>query len=193
MKDLKNAIILHGKPSEEEYYSSDNPSESNSHWLPWLQNQLLIRDIAAATPEVPKSFKPDWDMWCREVERFEITVETIIVGHSCGGGFWVRYLSEHPELKVGKVVLVAPWLDPDGDETGSFFEFDIDPKLAERTQGITIFHSDNDMGNVHKSVAMLREKIENIDYREFHGYGHFCEENMHTVEFPELLKEVLAP
>ena len=50
------------------------------------------------------AFQPKWDLWVREVERFDLTPETLIVGHSCGGGFWVRYLSEHPKLKVGKVV-----------------------------------------------------------------------------------------
>ena len=189
---MKNAIILHGKPLKEEYYDKIYPSSSNSHWLPWLQKQLLCEDIAAVTPEIPLSYKPEWERWCKEVERFEITPATILVGHSCGGGFWVRYLSEHPELKVSKVVLVAPWLDPDGDETDGMFEFTIDPAIVSRTQSITIFHADNDMGNVQKSVAMLREQVKDVGYREFHGYGHFCFENMNAIEFPELLQEVLS-
>lgn len=189
---MKNAIILHGMPSREEYYDKNYPSTSNAHWVPWLQKQLLCNDIAAVTPEVPFSFRPEWERWCKEVERYEITPDTLLVGHSCGGGFWVRYLSEHPELRVGKVVLVAPWMDPEGDEAGDFFKFTIDPDLAGRTKSLVIFHADNDMGNVHKSVATLREQIKNIGYREFHGYGHFCVEDMHTTEFPELLEELTA-
>lgn len=188
---MKNAIILHGKPTKSQYYDPDTPSESNAHWLPWLQKQLVVHDIAAATPEIPHSYAPDWKTWCREVERYEITPETILVGHSCGGGFWVRYLSEHKNMRVGKVVLVAPWLDPDGDETGDFLKFEIDPDVAIRTGGITIFHSDNDMGNVHKSVALIRENIRGVAYREFRGYGHFQLSDMGGSEFPELLSEVL--
>ena len=191
MSKPQNAIILHGKPTRDEYYDPANPSESNSHWLPWLQKRLLMHDVPAATPEVPLSFDPQWKAWVREIERFDITPQTALVGHSCGGGFWVRYLSEHPELQVGKVVLVAPWLDPDGDETGDFFHFDIDPALVARTAGITIFNSDNDMGNVHKSVATLRGRIEGVQYREFHGMGHFVMESMGTTEFPALLEELL--
>lgn len=187
-----NAIILHGQPSKKEYYDPSAPSMSNAHWLPWLQAQLLKQDIAAATPEVPNAYESDWQAWTREVERFEIGAETMLVGHSTGGGFWVRYLSEHPELRVGKVVLVAPWLDPDGDETNGFFDFEIDPALAERTAGIMIFNSDNDMGNVHKSVATLREKVAGIKYSEFHKYGHFTLKDMKTTEFPELLEHLLA-
>lgn len=38
---MRNAILLHGLPSKEEYYNPDRPSSSNSHWFPWLQNYLV--------------------------------------------------------------------------------------------------------------------------------------------------------
>jgi len=189
---MKNAIILHGMPSREEYYDPKAPSMSNAHWLAWLQAQLLKKDIAAATPEVPNAYEPDWATWVREVERFEIGPDTILVGHSCGAGFWVKYLSVHKDLKAGKVILVAPWLDPDGDEAHDFFDdFEIDAGLAARTKGLVIFNSDNDMGNVLKSVAAIRETIEDIKYKEFENYGHFTKSDMKTAEFPELLEECL--
>jgi len=188
---MKNAIILHGKPEKEEYYSDEYPSASNSHWLPWLQKQLLMRDIIAHTPEVPRSYVPDYAVWCEEFERFDITAETTLVGHSCGGGFIVRWLSEHSEVSVGKVVLVAPWIDPDRDETTDFFDFTIDPELAKRTKGITIFGSDDDFVSVQKSVQILRDTIKGIRHRQFHHYGHFCSEDLGTQEFPELLAEVV--
>ena len=183
-----NAIILHGKADKDEYYDPKQPNGSNAHWLPWLQKQLIIKDIKADTPDAPHSYDPQWDLWVKEIERFEIGPETILVGHSCGAGFWVKYLSGRKNLKVGKIILVAPWIDPDGDETRGFFDgFEMDTKLATRTKGLTIFHSDNDMGNVHKSVAEIRQKIEAIKYKEFHNYGHFTYGSMGTIEFPELL------
>lgn len=138
------------------------------------------------------AYDPEWETWCREIERYDIGPETILIGHSCGAGFWVKYLSVHPDLRVGKVILVAPWMDPDGDETKGFFAgLEIDSKLPERTHGVVIFHSDNDMGNVHKTVAILRDRIAAATYREFHKYGHFSYEDMGTQEFPELLEEAL--
>ena len=59
---MTNAIILHSKPKEEEYYRPDFQSSSNSNWLPWLQKQLLIHNIKADTPEVPLSYDPQWDL-----------------------------------------------------------------------------------------------------------------------------------
>lgn len=189
---MKNAIILHGGPGKEEYYDPKAPSMSNAHWLPWLQAQLLKHDISASTPEVPHSFDRRWATWNKEFERFDITSETILVGHSTGSGFIVKYLSIHPEVKVGKVVLVAPWLDPDQEHTKNFFDdFKIDPNIVNRTAGITIFNSNNDQTSVQKTTKILRDKVAGIKYKEFHNYGHFCFEDMKTIEFPELLKECL--
>lgn len=131
---MKNAIILHGQPSKEEYYNPQMPSPSNAHWIPWLQAQLLKNDIKAATPEVPFAFKPDWDLWAEEVERFEITLDTIIVGHSRGGDFWLRYLSENKDIRVGKVVLVAPSLGYLTENNNYFGKYEIDPDLAAHTR-----------------------------------------------------------
>lgn len=179
---MNTAILLHGKPGKDEYYNPTIPSASNFHWFPWLQKQLLIHGIAAQTPEVPNSWKPEYET---------ITSETILVGHSCGAGFIVRWLSEHKDVIVGKVVLVAPWLDPNRKDTTDFFDFTIDPQLVNRTAGITIFHSDNDMASIHKSVTIIRDTIKDVVYREFHNYGHFCIGDMGTSQFSELLEELL--
>lgn len=119
---MRNAIILHGGPSKKEYYDPETPSMSNAHWIPWLQGQLLKHDIPTATPEVPWSFDRNWKVWLKEVERFDIVPETILIGHSTGAGFWIKYLSINKKLKVDKVVLVAPWLDPDKKHTKNFFD-----------------------------------------------------------------------
>lgn len=189
---MKNAIILHGGPSKEEYYDPKMPSASNQHWFPWLQQQLLIRDIPAATVEVPWAYDRNWKVWQREVERFDIGPETMLIGHSTGAGFWIKYLSIHKDLRVDKLLLVAPWLDPDQEHTKDFFDdFEIDPNFPTRTKGVTIFNSDNDQDSVQKTVKIVRDKVKDISYREFHNYGHFCFEDMKTGEFPELL-EVLV-
>jgi len=189
---MKNAIILHGGPSKEEYYDPNTPSESNAHWIPWLQGQLLKHEFAAATPEVPHSFDRNWSVWNTEVERFDITPETILVGHSTGAGFWIKYVSIHPNINVDKVVLVAPWLDPDHEQTKNFFDdFKIDPNLVTRTKGVTVLYSDDDQKSVLKTVEIIRQKVKGVAFKEFHGYRHFCIEDMKTTEFPELLQVIL--
>ncbi len=188
---MSNAVIVHGMPSKSEYYDIAYPSMSNSHWIPWLQKQLLVRDIVAATPEIPFAFSPDYQVWKREFERFDIGQETLLIGHSCGGGFLVRWLSENSDIVVGKVVLVAPWLDPFREDTTDFFDFAIDPDLTKRTNGLWIYDSDNDSNGVHTSVNKIRSEVKDIAYRSFHDYGHFCHKDLGTDAFPELL-EVLV-
>src|SRR5689334_6760566 len=104
---MKNAIILHGKPSKERYYELSFPASSNYYWIPWLQKQLIIKDIVTATPEVPNNWIADYYVWLKEFERYDVHSETILVGHSCGGGFLLRWLSEHPQIAPTKVVLAA--------------------------------------------------------------------------------------
>jgi predicted alpha/beta hydrolase family esterase len=109
---MNNAIIVHGMPyKEQEYYNASAPSPSNSHRIPWLQNQLLVRDREAFTPEMFHAYDPQYHIWQREFERFDINENTVLVGHSCGGGFLLRWLSEHPDVHIKKLVLVAPWID----------------------------------------------------------------------------------
>lgn len=188
---MKNAIILHGKPGEEEYYDTQFPSPSNFHWLPWLQKQLLAKDIKADTPEVQYAFDPRWDLWLKEVERFEIGPETILVGHSCGGGFWVRYLSERKDLNVGKVILVAPSLNPEQTWGKKFFNFEIDPSLSKRVKELVIFNSTDDGDGIQESVRTIREALPETTYREFENMGHFTHRSMASAEFPALLEEIL--
>ncbi len=189
---MKNAILLHGLVNEAEYYDTRFPSASNSHWFPWLQKQLLVHDIKADTPEIPKPFDMNWESWAKEVERYDITEETILLGHSMGGGFWVRYLSERTNLKVGKVVLVAPWLNLENSENTDFFDFEIATDLTDRVKSLTIFNSDNDGKEVHNSVKLIKSKVPKAEIKQFHDYGHFCFNDMGTYTFPELAEALVS-
>lgn len=188
---MSNAIILHGLPSKNDYYSDEYPSASNSHWLPWLQKHLMIHDIKADTPEIPNVYELSYETFVKEVERFDIDSRTLLVGHSMGAGFWVRYLSEHPELTVDKVVLVAPWLNLDHEEDTDFFDFQIDQTITDRVSEFVIFSSDNDEESVQQSVLLLKKMLPAAVVRTFHDYGHFTLGSMKTDAFPELLEALL--
>ena len=44
------------------------------------------------------------------------------------------------------------------------------------------------MSDVVDSVKIIREKLSDVVFKEFSGYGHFCYSNMNTDHFPELLE-----
>lgn len=187
---MKNAILLHGFQDREEYYNSNMPSASNAHWFPWLQKELLINEIKVDTPEVFRNYEMKYSAWVEEIERFTINRESTLIGHSMGGGFWVRYLSEHPEIYVDKVILVAPWLNLNHEADTDFFDFIIDSSIVERASVFIIFASDNDAEEVQNSVNYLIKKLPNAKVRIFHEYGHFTRRTLKDNKFPELLEVI---
>ena len=188
---MKRAILIHGTCSEKEFYNTEFPTLSNSHWLPWLSKQLMVRDIHTVAVEMPNAFCPVYDVWKKELERFPLDEETILVGHSCGGGFIARYLSEN-NIKVGKVVLVAPWLGRPGKEMDrTFFDFNFDKQMSSKTAGISIFYSTDDNNDILEAVEKIKSSVDNIKITKFDSKGHFTFNDMKTVEFPELLEEIL--
>ena len=188
-----NAILVPGRPDKDEHYDPKRTSNSEDHWFSWLKRQLILKDIHAVSIEPPFPFRPRYDEWLQEFERFDIIPDTILVGHSCGGGFLVRYLSEHKDTKVGKVVLVAPWINPlnyEVSDTADFFDFQIDPKFPERTKGVTVFISSDDEPSVVKTVDILEDTVPTLQFKRYTNKGHFCLSDLGTQEFPELLVEV---
>jgi len=187
---MKTAIILHGMPSKEEYFDEEKPAQSNKHWLPWLQ-KLILKGILTQTPEMPEPYKPVYEKWQETFGRFEVNKDTVLIGHSCGAGFLVRWLSER-KIKVGKVVLVAPWIDPRKELTTGFFDFVIDHELVSRTDGLTILYSTDDENVILDTVNILREQLVNAQFQEFVDKGHSCLSDMKTDKFPELLDIIVA-
>ena len=192
---MKQVILIHGLPNKEEYYESDWPSESNAHWLPWVQREILRKGILCQSLEMPHPYNPTYKDHCQVLDQMNINEETILVGHSCGGGFLVRYFSEHKELTPKKIILVAPWLDPEeylnelNSET-DFFDFEIDSKLSRRTD-IHIIYSTDDEKYILESVQQIQQSISDSKEYKFFNKGHFTEPDLGTKEFPELVEIII--
>ncbi|MCL5783915.1 MAG: alpha/beta hydrolase [Patescibacteria group bacterium] len=187
---MQRALLIHGTCDKEEYFSDNYPSLSNSHWFPWLQKQLLIKGIFTQTPEMPEAYQPNYESWKKEFERFNVNEETILVGHSCGGGFLVRWLTEN-KVQIKKLILVAPWLDPGRRKTTNFFDFSIDPNIEDRVEEVHIFVSQDDEQDILESVKIIKEVLPAIQEYNFKNMGHFTFEDMKTDKFPELLEAIL--
>lgn len=194
---MKNAIILHGWVEAWEYYDDKYPTASNSHWIPWLSKQLQIKGYKVDAPEMTQHAETTYESWKREFERFDLTPDTLLVGHSLGGGFLVRYLSEN-DVKVGRVILVAPWTGIKSDEAvdgfnDDFFTFTNDRAIAAKTAGIHVMYSDDDFQSIQKSITMLRDSLDDIEFIELHAKGHFTRESLGTETFAELLELCMKP
>lgn len=190
MVSVKNAVIIHGYHLPNRL-AVDGDSPSNSHFLPWLQTQLIERGILAQTPEFPLFEGSRYEDWQAVFEAQPLTHKTILVAHSMGGGFLARWLSEN-DTKFDTIILVAPWLDVDSESSDPFFNFKLDPNLPNRAKKFMVFASSDDHARINRSVEFLREKIPNLNVREFDDRKHFRLREMGTREVPELIEEIFG-
>ena len=187
---MQSAYILHGCCDEEEYFSNEYPSPSNFHWIPWLQKQLVMKGFNCQTPELTNSYKPDYALWSKLFGIYPVDDETILVGHSCGAGFFLRYLSERKDIRIKKLILVAPWMDPKHSRA-DFLQFVLDPALLERIGELHIFYSEDEpVGGVKETVDTVTATYPAAIMHRFANHGHFCLSDMGTDAFPELLDVV---
>lgn len=84
-----------------------------SDWYPWLKEVLEKKGFEVVVPEMPDTDSPKIDSWVSHLQKAVAhpTEKTYFVGHSVGCQTILRYLERlDPDMKVGGVLLVAPWL-----------------------------------------------------------------------------------
>ncbi len=191
MKKNYNCIIIHGCPSNIEKAMNPETRTYDKHWIPWIKKELSSKGIKTETPLMPNPWEPDYNSFKKEFEKYKVTEDTMLIGHSCGCAFLVRWLGE-TKTKINKLILVAPWKIPDKNDEfrKEFYEYSIDKKIESRVNKIIMFTADDEEIDGKKSLksfhGVLGGKI-----IELKGRGHYTIEDMGTEEFPELLREIL--
>lgn len=188
---MKNAYILHGCCERDEYFSNAYPSPSNSHWIPWLQKQLLMKGYNCQTPDMPVPYAPVYEDWVAIFESLAIDENTTLVGHSCGCGFFLKWLNKSG-ARIDKLLMIAPWIDPER-YLGNFLQCRLKPDLMDRINEIHVFYSEDEpVAGVKETVDMVMQGYPVAKLHKFTNHGHFCLSEMGTDQFPELLKVVVA-
>jgi predicted alpha/beta hydrolase family esterase len=185
----QNAIIIHGSPGSHEYYEMDFPSPSNAHWIPWLQQKFLRSKILCQTPEMPFPYAARYQEWVDTIKSFQIHSKTTLVGHSSGGGFLLKWLTDNPHITAEKLVLVAPWLDPER-EFEDFLLCTPDPSLVRRIGEMHIFYSSDDSSDIQKTRDIIVKTYPEITQHNYSDKGHFCFNDLGGSEFLDLWKVI---
>ena len=178
-----NIVFCHGVMGPEMDWNNKtfNP---NKNWKYWLQFWVeATHDVIMQMPAFPHAHVAlmKYKEWENVMDHLEINQDTVLIGHSAGGGFVLKYLSMHPELKVRQVILVAPWTDTT-NETGFYSGLDFTNIQNQSKYGVDLLMSDNDMEDINKSCEQIIREIPNVHPHTFHGYGHFFQ----LAEFPEI-------
>lgn len=193
---MKTAIIIHGVCEDrDEYMREFGPPKSDAHWYPWVVGKLCLQGILTQRPEMPNAYIAGgmkYGEWADTFGNFRIDSDAILIGHSAGAGFLLKYLSLNPGISCRQLILVAPWTDPVG-EAGDFMAgWDGDPELPRRSGKIDVFFSADDAERIIESVRRIRGKYEsapNLKIQKFADKGHFCLSEIGR-EFPEILEVV---
>ena len=184
-----NCIIVHGCPSKSE--NSPEKRTYDKHWIPWIKKELLKKGIPIETPLMPEPWHANYDKWKKEFEKNEINENTILVGHSCGCAFLVRWLGE-TNKKIKKLILVAPWkiTSPEKKDQKDFYEYKINQALKSNIEEIVYFTADDEESDGKKSLEIYYNALDG-KIIELLGHGHYTQEDMGTSEFLELLNEIV--
>lgn len=181
MRKYSNAYIFHG--------AGGFPEEG---WFPWLKAELEKRQISTTVPQFPTDETESLATWLQTInnQEAEIGPETLIVGHSRGGMFLLKFL-EQLDRAIDTAVFVAapigeqPILFYDQDKAFSGFEFDW-LNIFTKAKNNIVIHSDNDpyvsLANGEKLAKQLR-----VDLNFVPGSGHFNKDAGYT-QFPLLLE-----
>lgn len=124
----------------------------------------------------------EWKIWFEKYRPF-IRSQAIFVGHSMGGIFLAKYLSEHRWPKKIKAVL---FVAPPHNRTEGVGDFRLRrplAKIANQVPTIIVFHSVDDPIVPYREMSAYVKAIPNIETYSFKNRGHFTQPH-----FPELVR-----
>lgn len=195
----KQVFVIHGGNAfnsyEEyiQYLKRKEVSLADLQYKDWKHDlaQKLGDEYEVISPRMPSGNNAkyaEWKIWFEKFIPF-LNDGVLLVGHSLGGIFLAKYLSEESfPKKIGGIFLVAaPFNTASQHPLADFVIGENLDKLSEQTGETYLYHSKDDavvpFSNFEQYVQLLPEAKQHI----FENRNH-----MNQVEFPELVGDILA-
>lgn len=174
---------------------------SEANWMPWIKEALEDKGFEAITLDMPDTEHPKIKEWVSYLESKvgKPDEETHFIGHSIGCQTILRYL-EKINKKVGKVILVAPWMHLDentikeeGEESVKiskpWMETPINFKKIKNLSNFLCIFSDDDPYVPISDTKIFRKELDAKIVIE-HKQGHFNDEKYPIIlnKFLEIVK-----
>ena len=126
----------------------------------------------------------EWKIWMDKLIPF-LNDDVMLIGHSMGGSFLAKYLSQNKfPKKIKGVFLVSAMFDYD-DEGYTLQSFSLPDKLDLQTDKIYLYHSRDDKVVPFRSLESFKLKLTNAMVRVFEDRGHINQD-----KFPELVEDI---
>lgn len=160
-------------------------------WREMLARRFADRcDILMPTmPNKQNARYEEWVIWFERHIPF-LSDDAILVGHSLGGVFLAKYLTEKEfPVRIALLVLVSAPFDAEepGQTLGDFALPGDVSILAERADQILLYHSHDDPVVPFEEMGKYADAISGSVAVALDGRGHILDE-----DFPELSKEITS-
>ena len=194
----KQIIIIHGGDTFDTYkqyisflksFKIDFEKMMSEGWKDTLGKKLGKR-FEVVLLKMPNAFNAkylEWKIWFEKMTPF-FESKVVLVGHSLGGIFLAKYLSENKFSKeiLATFLIAAPYNDKDSDYSLADFKLKKDLSLLQNQSGkLFIYQSKDDDTVPFVDFEKYKEALPNASFREFNNKGHFRQKN-----FPEIIREI---
>jgi uncharacterized protein len=126
----------------------------------------------------------EWKLWFEKLIPF-LYQDVILTGHSLGGTFLAKYLSETQFLKKIKAVFLIGAVYDKDDSGHSIASFTLPTRLNLQTENIYLYHSKDDSVVPFSALEKYKKALPNAQIKIFEDRGHFNQE-----KFPELAQNI---
>lgn len=194
---MKQVIAIHGGdafPTYEEYIEYLKREEVDPYrGKGWKANlpAALGEEYEVLQPRMPNPMNAKYVEWKIWFEKFfpYLKENVILLGHSMGGIFLAKYLSENefPKKVTATFLIAAPFEDDGGRP---IVEFNLPASLEKfQEQGgkIFLYQSADDPVVNALEVEKYKKALPLAEVRMFSDRGHFNQE-----EFPEIVEAIKA-
>jgi len=193
----KQIVVIHGGDTfetQEEYLKFLHNYEINieryktgvDDWKPWLR-EVLEDEYEVILPTMPNKTNASFEEWKIWFEKFIpfLNDDVILIGHSLGGSFLAKYLSENKfPKKIKAVHLVGAVYDKDS-EGYSLLSFTPPIVLDFQTEKIYLYHSKDDPVVPFSALEKYKQALPMAKTRVFEDRKH-----LNQPKFPELLEDI---
>ena len=190
-------LIIHGGmtfDTYEEYWKYLESCEltiekiNKKDWKNFLTEKLP--EFEVLFPVMPNSKNaryPEWKLWFEKMIDL-LSNEVILIGHSLGGIFLAKYLSENGfPKKIRQLHLVAACYDTEviKDSLADFALSGTVEKVADYVENIFLYQSKDDTSVAYEDVLKYKQDLPNAELIVFEDRGHFLQK-----DFPELVHNI---
>lgn len=171
--------------------------ESYKSWKWWLISGLSdeFECIRVTMPDTQNSYYPAWKIWFEKYFQYIWDQKLILIGHSLGGIFLTKYLSENIFPRhIDFLHLVSPVFDNTGLQWESTATFAIDTKKLEnipnQVSEIHLWHSKDDPVVPFMHSEKYHNEFQTSILHTFENRWHFTNQSHFVELFLEIQKQI---